>query len=144
MPEDAQKSIVKKLIWKYKQLPRNKQIIYCCRVFLNIYVDGFRRTTEESRWQKTREEKIVDGKVVKEGEADPRNYKLIEQLFNALSPEDQRLLFQHTNWALSLYVQNEDALKLIKFKNIPKYKDKIIDWVASSTELEELEKTLRN
>ena len=28
MPEDAQKSIVKKLIWKYKQLPRNKQIIY--------------------------------------------------------------------------------------------------------------------
>ena len=28
MPEDAEKSIVKKLIWKYKQLPRNKQIIY--------------------------------------------------------------------------------------------------------------------
>ena len=28
MPEDAEKSIIKKLIWKYKQLPRNKQIIY--------------------------------------------------------------------------------------------------------------------
>jgi pSer/pThr/pTyr-binding forkhead associated (FHA) protein/tetratricopeptide (TPR) repeat protein len=149
MPEDAQKSIVKKLIWKYKQLPRNKQIIYGIVGLFAIY------TLLESddppkkvAGKKPGKEKIVNGKVVKEGGPDKKKPQTkAEQLFNTLSPEDQQFVISTYQLGFEFIQQAkyEDALRELDKvqKLIPKYKDtESLIQVASSgfRELEELEK----
>ena len=149
MPEDAQKSIVKKLIWKYKQLPRNKQIIYGVVGLFAIFM--FLDSEEPPKkvaGKKPGKEKVVDGKVVAEGEEEKKKPQTkAEQLFNALSPEDQQFIISTYQLGFEFIQQAkyEDALRELDKvqKLIPKYKDtESLIQVASSgfRELEELEK----
>ena len=149
MPEDAQKSIVKKLIWKYKQLPRNKQLIYgAVGLFLLYMILDSEDPPKKVASKKPGKEKIVDGKVVKVGSEEKKKPQTkAEELFNALSPEDQQFVISTYQLGFEFIQQAkyEDALRELDKvqKLIPKYKDtESLIQVASSgfRELEELEK----
>ena len=149
MPEDAEKSIVKKLIWKYKQLPRNKQIIYgVVGLGLIFMLMDSEDPPKKVATKKPGKEKIVNGKVVKTDVAKQAKPKTkAEEKFNSLSPDDQQFVISTYQLGFEFIQQAkyEDALRELDKvqKLVPKYKDtESLVQIASSgfRELEELEK----
>ena len=149
MPEDAQKSIIKKLIWKYKQLPKNKQRIYGAVGILLLYMLLDSEEPAKKVPKKKPGQTVSKDGEVKEGEkvAGKKPLTKAQEKYESLSLEEQQYIDSTYQLGFEFIQQAKYEEALREFdkvqKVIPKFKDtESLVQIASAgfRELEELEK----